>query len=358
MSFGSRATRLEACLSAIPTYAMGLYFHPDGIHKKLDSIRARYYWEGIGDKRKYHMSNWESLALPKDFGGLGFLDTRLRNLALLAKWIFLVENGVPDNLCAELLRKKYLTRGGIFQFNKIEGSQFWKGLLNIRGWVKRGCSWLVGKGSHVFFWEDVWARSCPLKVYFHSLYIICNQQGCVVADAARMGIDGFTFRRNFDQTERVEWEELRDIVENITLTNDNDMLQWDLEHKKTFSSSSMYRFLSFRGIADYKMNIMWKAPIPLKVKHFLWLVSRDRIQAAAVLKSRNWEGSDFCKIYGEVKTTKHVMFDCPMAKFVWCVCRDALDWAIVPGSFEMVLHLGLEGFSDKHCKTVMMIIGA
>uniref|UniRef100_J3NFF4 CCHC-type domain-containing protein n=1 Tax=Oryza brachyantha TaxID=4533 RepID=J3NFF4_ORYBR len=33
-----RAIRFEACLSSIPTYAMGLYLLPEGIHKKFDSI--------------------------------------------------------------------------------------------------------------------------------------------------------------------------------------------------------------------------------------------------------------------------------------------------------------------------------
>jgi hypothetical protein len=46
-------------------------------------------------------------SLPKDFGELGFTDTRLMNKCLLSKWIFKIERGDMD-LCSTLLRKKYL----------------------------------------------------------------------------------------------------------------------------------------------------------------------------------------------------------------------------------------------------------
>jgi hypothetical protein len=37
------------------------------------------------------MVKWADLAKPKDFGGLGFIDTRLMNTYLLSKWIIKLE---------------------------------------------------------------------------------------------------------------------------------------------------------------------------------------------------------------------------------------------------------------------------
>lgn len=58
------------------------------------------------------MVRWEDMAFPKDFGGLGFSETRRMNIALLAKWIIKIESD-EKSLCLEVLRRKYL-QGGVF----------------------------------------------------------------------------------------------------------------------------------------------------------------------------------------------------------------------------------------------------
>jgi hypothetical protein len=44
---------------------------------------ANFFWEDQGDKRRYHLSNWYSLAQKKELGGLGISDMRDLNLCLL-----------------------------------------------------------------------------------------------------------------------------------------------------------------------------------------------------------------------------------------------------------------------------------
>lgn len=69
------------------------------------------------------MMKWEGLIRPKDFGGLGFMDTKIMNLCLLSKWVVRLERGDSD-VCLEVLRKKYLDQGGFFQSSPQGGSQF------------------------------------------------------------------------------------------------------------------------------------------------------------------------------------------------------------------------------------------
>lgn len=77
-----------------------------------------------GKKKKYHMMKWEGLIRPKDYGGLGFMDTKIMNLCLLSKWVFRLEGGDSD-MCQEILRRKYL-RHGVF-FPKL----FTRGIWNL-----------------------------------------------------------------------------------------------------------------------------------------------------------------------------------------------------------------------------------
>ena len=121
--YSSRAVLINSYLSSIPTYAMGLYLLPEGIHQKMDSIRDKFYWASLSSKRKYHMIRWRNLAFPKEFGGLGFTETRAFNIALLAKWIFKLESK-EKSLCLDLLRNKYMRDRGFFYGSEVGISQF------------------------------------------------------------------------------------------------------------------------------------------------------------------------------------------------------------------------------------------
>jgi hypothetical protein len=62
----------------------------------MDMARA-FFWEGVGGKRKHHIVRWDRLCKPKSYGGLGFADTRIRNICFLSKWIYRLEKGDNDH---------------------------------------------------------------------------------------------------------------------------------------------------------------------------------------------------------------------------------------------------------------------
>jgi hypothetical protein len=43
---------------------MGFYLLLENAHDKMDMVRARFFWEGWGDKKKYHIVKWEVLRKP------------------------------------------------------------------------------------------------------------------------------------------------------------------------------------------------------------------------------------------------------------------------------------------------------
>jgi hypothetical protein len=136
-------------------YSMGFYWLYEGTHKRLDTARGRFFWEGVGNRKKYHMVKWEAMASPKEFGGLGFIDTRAMNTVLLAKWIFKLDRG-DNNLALEVLRKKYLKDKSFCQVECRGSSQFWQGLEKAKEWYERGLKWNIGNGKKIRFWHDVW----------------------------------------------------------------------------------------------------------------------------------------------------------------------------------------------------------
>lgn len=58
MSSGARLILTNSSLSSLPMFIMGLFLLADGVHTKLDTPRSRFFWEGAGSKRKYHLVKW------------------------------------------------------------------------------------------------------------------------------------------------------------------------------------------------------------------------------------------------------------------------------------------------------------
>jgi hypothetical protein len=48
---------------------------------------ANFFWNDQEESHKYHLANFQSLAIKKERGGLGILDLRDLNLCLLPSWV-------------------------------------------------------------------------------------------------------------------------------------------------------------------------------------------------------------------------------------------------------------------------------
>jgi len=70
LSLGGRLTLLNSCLTGIPIYSMSMYRLPKTVIKKIDIIRKRFFWQGSGMKKKYHLVKWEKICKTKQKGVL------------------------------------------------------------------------------------------------------------------------------------------------------------------------------------------------------------------------------------------------------------------------------------------------
>jgi hypothetical protein len=47
---------------------MGFYLLKDGVHKKMDTIRAKFLKQSAEEKFRYHMAKFDMVCRPKDKG--------------------------------------------------------------------------------------------------------------------------------------------------------------------------------------------------------------------------------------------------------------------------------------------------
>ena len=145
LSSGGRLILSNSYLASLPMFAMGLFLLQDGVHAKFDSHRAKFYWEGSGPKRKYHLLNWPAVCRPKELGGLGITNSKLMNKALMLKWVWKLYQQ-DDSLWANLIRAKYLVNEDIFASSSRGGSQFWRSLGKIKHLFKLGARHSIRNG--------------------------------------------------------------------------------------------------------------------------------------------------------------------------------------------------------------------
>jgi hypothetical protein len=65
---------------------MSIYRLPTHVRNEIDRIRKRFLWYGGNSTRKkYHLVSWDVICKGKSQCGLGVLDLKIMNTALLAK---------------------------------------------------------------------------------------------------------------------------------------------------------------------------------------------------------------------------------------------------------------------------------
>jgi hypothetical protein len=131
------------------------------------------------------------------------------------------------------------------------------GMGDTAGDGLRGLAHIVNNGKKARFWKDVWLGICPLKIQFSNLFAISNQQGCSVAEALGSGEINLTFKRNFQEIDVMEWEELTTLLSVVALLEEPDSARWALEKDGNFSTSSLYRELTFPGVINTWMMDIW-----------------------------------------------------------------------------------------------------
>jgi hypothetical protein len=266
MSSGGRLILSNSCLDNLPIYAMGLFLLHDGIHARFDSLRSKFFWEGAGPKRKYHLVNWPMICRPKEVGGLGLLNTKNMNRALLLKWIWRLYQE-EDTIWARIIHAKYPDASDLFSGSGQGGSPFWKSLHKIKHLFKVGAKHEVRNGTRTSFWKDWWIGRGPIMESFPSLFAICDNQDISVAEALQHNALQVRFRRSFDQENLRLWGELQGLVNQVSLDTDLDKVSWHLEQAGSYSVKSMYAQLS-QGVMVAHHKDMWKSKVPLKIKIF------------------------------------------------------------------------------------------
>ncbi|KAJ8432430.1 hypothetical protein Cgig2_016060 [Carnegiea gigantea] len=247
-----------------------------------------------------HNVSWDRITKSKMLDGLGFKPMRDTNASFLTKlgWHLLAEK---DKLWSKVLRAKYCdNRCDTDMFvHKQNVSNTWRGILDNAQFIKKG------------------ATHTPLSQLV---------QQSIPGHLTNNTVEDF-----WDPSRGWKWELFSILLPNEVLkkiasfevspgTENEDLLVWDGSPNGKFTITSVMNLIhpGNQGDEDPFWQLIWKCPVPQKIRVFLWLGAHDRLMSNANRFTRGLADSPKCKnCLNMVEDGLHIMRDCQHAKSVW-----------------------------------------
>ena len=180
LSYAGRLVLIKSCLASIPVYLLSFIKFPKWAIRVIHSHLGNCLWDDSPTTRKFHLANWESVSMMKEYGGLGIPNLRDLNLCLLASWVKRY-NLDGDKMWRQFLDFKYNTdRPNIFYSSSSGASEFFKGLMRAAAVAKMGYRWHIGNGKKCKFWEDNWLGSSSLAIQYWEIYVLINEKDVLI----------------------------------------------------------------------------------------------------------------------------------------------------------------------------------
>lgn len=209
---------------------MSMYLFPKTTIKTLASRRKKFLWQGGGDKKKYHLINWERVCTDRRKGGLGIKNLKLMNICLMCKWWWKLKN--EKGIWQEIVNKKYfLDKGTLKVESRATDSHAWSDLVKVKEYYIEGRQIDTRSGDKTSFWEDPWHCEMPLAISDPELYDICNDKDILVMEIREKN-DQLDFRRWFCEDGGARWYKILEKFHTFDFQDLGDYVVWKWEKRK------------------------------------------------------------------------------------------------------------------------------
>lgn len=311
---------LKSVLSYLPVYALSFFKAPSGIVSSIESIFNNKFLGGRANHRKIIWVDWKSVCRSQEVGGLGVRRIKEFNLALLGKWCWrvLVDR---DSLWFRVLVARNGMEDGFLRVGGRDGSVWWWNIAGLRseGWFFNNVSRLLGDGTNVLFWTDIWLGELSLRDRFSRLYELSLFKEESVATMKALGWDeageAWKWRRRLFAWEEESVAELTLLLHNVSLqAQQKDRWIWKADSSSSsYTVQSAYKMIMTQAPLDQvtDMPFCWHKDVSLKV-----VPTKVNLHRRQVLDVE----AQFCVAdCGFLETSNHLFLHCNFSGSVWNV---------------------------------------
>ncbi|KAK8539036.1 hypothetical protein V6N13_110242 [Hibiscus sabdariffa] len=300
---------------------------PASISDLLSKLIANFLWGSL-DLHTIHWVKWETLCLPKDFGGLGLVDFKTKNYALLCKWLWRYASE-PNSFWRKTIAAIYekdpipLLPQNVGVSNK---SWIWRSIVSkiaSPGNVfSKNISFFVGDGSRIQFWSDIWIETASLRSCYPRIYALSSKKAGIIAGFGKFtnGLWNWNIplRRALFDWELEVWDLFIDTINcGKVRLGIQDSVWWNSDSNDSFSVKSLLNLIGPPlGIKDVVWKYCWSKLAPPNVEFFVWKAAYGRLATKVEMLKRNFNIQDsvlcpLCSI--EQESISHLLCHCQVS---------------------------------------------
>lgn len=314
LSIAGRRVLIQSVSSTMASHVMQCTKLPVGVCETIDKANRNFLWGGSQDTRKIPLVKWETVCLPKDYGGLGIRCTADANKALLSKlgWRLMTKE---KTLWTEIMEAKYMKNDTFLtSTSKHSNSPTWKAILSSREIIEEGMGKIVQNGQSTMFWLDNWVNGEPLALVA-TADIPPEELGKTVAEYWDEGSWSWPLLLPL-----LPLPVVQEISRHVINPSQEDITIWSRDPDHGFSTASAYKIIIDATGKEKQgsWKLIWDLKIPPKIQVFLWLLCHNRVLTNASRLSRGLTTNDACPRCNQAREdVLHLLRDCPQSKIFW-----------------------------------------
>ena len=330
---------IKSIISAIPNFAMCTLKLPLGFLDYIEGSTRGFFWRGKDIHKKGKcLVKWENVCKPKRLGGLGILNLRTQNIALLMKYIFKFMN--KDDLpWVKLIWKAHYENDRLPQNNRPVGSFWWKDCLKLFDSFLELAACVPGEGGTIRLWMDKWSDEL-LRYKLPHLYSFAKSQSISIKQALAVLSDEETldlFHTPLSVPAVHQFAQFNNLLTGHMDVSTAD--KWIMSSsKKSYSSKRVYDTLMTSNPAPSPFQWIWKSRVLPKHQIFFWLLLQDRLNTRDLLARKQFHIENYnCVLCSQGMSEEyiHLFFECDFSRNFWW--KLYLEWDTDLDLFSMLI---------------------
>ena len=290
---------------------------PSSLTTLIESENNAYGGEIQKKKRGGNLVAWEIVQKPKEKGGLGVINLKLQNDALLLKHLHKFYNQT-DTPWVQLVWHKYYQNRMPHATREL-GSFWWKDVMHLSNIYRTISRCSIGNGAIACFWEDPWADGI-LATLFPRIASFAKTSSTSVQEIMHYpDLDSIFFLPLSSQATE-ELQQLQMHIQNISYDDDAIDL-WQPTWGSEYTSRKFYKHAFDNLDCHPVFKSIWKSKCTNRIKFFAWLLLVDRLNTKTMLTRRHIfvHNDELCVMCntGAAETINHLFFTCPFARQCW-----------------------------------------
>jgi retron-type reverse transcriptase len=319
LSISGRLQMVNSVITPTVLYPMCVLKLHKGVIDNIDRARKQCLWRGNDlNKKGGNLAAWSMVQLPKAKGGLGVINLNVQNDALLLKHLdkFYAKRDIP---WVNLIWSSYYLDKVPHAVREV-GSFWWKDVLRLSTHFRGIAHCVLGDGSTVMFWEDLWGSSLLADDFPRLFSFARNKHLSVKAVLDAPDLDTL-FRLPLSHEAFEELQLLQVQIQNFVIDS-NTRDQWRfIWGNMQYSSARFYKFVFSSHQAPPTFSLLWNSKCIPRVKCFTWLLMVDRLNTRNMLRRRNLnvQGGLSCVLcdLAVEEDRDHLFFECPFSVSCW-----------------------------------------